>query len=199
MQPDQEHKPDYNFIMNPAAGPKKRLFSFGSGDKKQQLLMLVIAGGLLLILLTVVVSLFLGGSASNTDRLVGLAQRQTELARVASLGQKDAVGADAKNLASTVMLSMTSAKNDTSTLISDQGRELDAKTLAAKQSSATDEVLAAAKQANRFDETLVSTLQSGLTTYQQELSDLFDDTDSTTEKALLQELYNQVKVLTASP
>lgn len=198
MQPDQEHHPDYNFIMNPGAAPKKRLFSLGGGDKKQKLLMIIIAGGLLMMVLVVVISSFLGGSGNNTDRLVGLAQRQTELARVASLGQKDAVGSDAKNLASTVVLTMTSAKAETSALITKQGRKLNAKTLAAKQDSNTDKTLEAAKQSNRFDETFVSTLQSGLTTYQQELSDLFDATESKTEKSLLQELYNQAAILTAT-
>lgn len=194
MQPNQDHHPDYNFIMNPAPKAKKRLFS--GGDKKQRLLMGIIAGGLAVLVLGILLSSLFGGGSNSNDRLVGLIQRQTELVRVAELGQKDASATDAKNLAVNVKLSMLSAKNATTAALTKNGGKLNSKEVGLLKNTKTDETLAAAKQANRYDETFVSTLQSELTTYQQELSDVFEVAASQAEKALLQDLYNQTKVLT---
>lgn len=193
MPDDQGHHPSYDFIMNPGAKPKGGLFK--GGDKKQRLLITVIAGGIGLVVVFIVLNLLFGGSGGSTDRLNGLVQQQTELIRVASLGEQDATDDTAKNLAITVELSLTSAKSQTTTTLSKVGGKLNTKLVGAKKDSATDEALAAAKKANRFDDVFVATMKEELTDYQAELKDFFNSTSSNTEKTLLQQLYKDAGVL----
>lgn len=193
MQPEQGHHPDYNFIMNPEAPHKKRLFS--GGDKKQRRLMMFIAIGTAIIVATLLFSVVFGGSKNSTDKLVKITQQQTEIIRVASLADKQAASTDTKNFASTIRLSLTSAQQETAALIAKQGQKLSAKQLAIGQNSATDTALTQAQQANRFDEVFAATMKTSLTAYQQELIAAYNGSKSKAEKALLQKLYNQTKIL----
>jgi flagellar basal body-associated protein FliL len=193
MQPEQGHHPDYSFIMNPQATRKKGLF--GGGDKKQRLLVSAIIGGVLLLALIILFTVVLGGSKGNTERLVGLAKQQTELVRVAGLADTQATTTDTKNFASTVRVTLTSSEHATVALIAKQGQKVTDKQLATSKNTKTDATLNQAKQANQFDEVLSSTLQTSLVAYQKEVSDLYNASKSKSEKALLQDLYNQVKPL----
>jgi hypothetical protein len=193
MQPDQGPHPDYDFILNPSKQGKKSLF--GGSSKKQRLLMTIIAGGIGLVLVFIVLGVVFGGGSGSEERLNGLVQQQTELIRVAGLADKDAADANAKNLATTVELSLTSAKTKTTTALTKGGGKLQSKQLGAKKDADTDKALAAAKQANRFDEVFMSTMKTELTDYQSELKDFYDTTDSKSEKALLQQLYKEAGAL----
>lgn len=195
MSPEQSHHPDYNFIMNPASPSKKRLLGGGS---KQRLLVIIAGGLLLLLVIFMLFSLAFGGRTDNTERLVGLVRQQTELIRIASIGEKQVSNSQIKNFATTARLSLTSSKNELTGLISKQGRKLEAKDLAGPDSNQTDQALTQAQQANRFDETFNQTLAAGLKAYQQEITEAFEASDAKAERAVLQSIYNQAKVLTAT-
>ena len=196
MQPDQGHPPDFNFIMNPAAPQKKKLL--GGGDNKQRLLITIIAGGLVVLVIGMIIAVIFGGSSNSTDRLVGLAQQQTEIVRVTQLAEDNNASVDTRNMARTVKLSLTSARKQTTALITEQGQKVDAKSLTAKADTNTDDALTAARQANRFDEAFTATIQESLKAYQKELSSIYDASGSDTEKALLQDLYKQTEILVST-
>jgi hypothetical protein len=197
MQPDQGHHPDYNFILNPAKPAKKGFFS-GGGDKKQNLLIKLAVGGVSLLIVIILISVIFGGSSMSTDKLTSLAQQQTELIRVAALGEKQAVSADTKNLASTTRLSLTSAGQETVALVAKEGKKLSAKQLAATQNADTDTLLNQALQTNQFDTTFEQTLRKDLQAYQNNIKTTFDGSKSQSEKALLQKLYAQTQTLLAA-
>lgn len=193
MHQDDSPKPDYSFITNPAAPPKKTLLS---GNSLPQRLLIAVAGfGVLLVIIIIFISVVFGGNTSNTTRLVNLAAQQAELIRVAELGAKDASSAETKNFASTVDLSLTSAQNDLTALISRQGHKLKPTELTAAKNSQTDTALTTASQTNRFDATFNQTMKTSLQSYLEAVKSAYDASASKSEKAALQTLYTNTKLL----
>ena len=198
MHSGHDHEPDYNFIMNPAAPPKKGLFGGmrGGGIKKQRLLFLVAGSTVLLIVLVMLFSLLFGGGSDNTERLVGIYVKQAEIARIAAIGEQDATSADTRNYASTVSLSMISAQNDLEKILDKHGREVKAKELQAGKNKETDQSLTEAQQANNFDEVFNETIKNSLRSYQRDLAEAYKNAASKSERAALQPLYISAGILT---
>ncbi len=187
--------PDYDFIMSSGQPSKRSLLPKGA-SKLQRILIFIALVGILVTIGAVIFSLVLGGNNSNTEKLVAISAKQTELARVAAIGEKDAVGTDAKNLASTVSLSLISGQQQLSVVISKQGRKIKPQELNSAKNEKTDKLLTTAGQSNRFDETFIEIMQTGLVDYQKALNDAYNSSSSTDEKQTLENLYNQVKLLT---
>jgi len=194
LMPPQNPNPDYNFIMDNSRPAKKSLIPKGNSLLQRILIFTVLAG--LLITIGVAVFSFIFSGSDNTDKLVNIAAQQTELARVAAIGEKEAVGVDAKNLASTVSLSLISGQQQLVEVIKKQGRKIKPEELNAAKDTKTDQQLTAAGQSNRFDETFTEIMQTGLVNYQKDLNEAYNASNSRTEKLALENLYNQVKLLT---
>jgi hypothetical protein len=195
MQSDQPASPDYNFIMNNA--PKKKgLFAIGS--KPKRLLMVVAGVGLLIVVFGLIFSFIFGSDSGNTDKLVSLAAEQTEIIRIAEIGEKQASTTDVKNFAGTVSISFTSAQEQLVNYLEKQGHKVQSKELSASKNTQTDTALTAAAQANRFDEVFSTTLQDAVTAYQTKLRQLYQDASSNKQKQTLQAIYNQTATLTTN-
>ena len=199
VMPPENPSPDYNFIMSGGRPVKKSalggLLPRGTSTLQRVLIFIIIAG-VLITIAALVFSFIFGGKTSNTDKLVGIAAQQTELARVAAIGEKEAVGVDAKNLASTVSLSLISGQQQLLEVIKAQGHKIKPQELSAAKDEKTDQQLTAAGQSNRFDETFTEVMQAGLSNYQKDLNEAYNASSSKTEKQALENLYNQVKLLT---
>jgi hypothetical protein len=191
MQPDEQPKPDYNFIMN-SQPAKKSLF--GAGTQTSRLLMLVAGFGVLLAIFGLMLSLIFGGGTDNTDKLVAIAAKQTEIIRVAELGEKQATNTATKNYASAVKLSMTSAHQEVISLLSTKKRKVSQKELAASKDGDTDKALTMATQTNKFDEVFTETLQKQVLGYQRDVREVFNASTGK-DRTALQNIYNQTKVL----
>ena len=190
MQSDQPASPDYNFIMNNTPG-KRSLFSGGS--KNQRLLIMVAGAGVLVVVFGLLFALIFGQDSSNTEKLVGLAARQTEIIRIAEIGEKQATSTDTKNYASTVKLSMTSANNQLVDLLKDYGRKVQSKDLIVAKDITTDAALTAATQANRFDTVFTETIDKSVEEYQAELLQAYNAASSKKQRKALEAIYNQTK------
>lgn len=192
MQPNQPERPDYNFIFN-SPQPKRSLIAGGS---LKQRLLIVGAGSLILVMLLLIGwSLLFGNTTSNTERLVGIAAQQKELVRIAATGLESASSAETRNFASTVSLSMASAQTETNALLSKQGRKVKEKELMVAGSAQTDEALTKAAQINQFDETFNNIIRTSLEKYQRDVKTAFDNSNSRSEKAALEKLYNSASTL----
>ncbi len=193
--PPQNPNPDYNFIMNNGQPAKKSLLPKGNSTLQRVLVFAVLAA-VLITAVAVVFSFLFSSKTNNTEKLVTIAAKQTELARVAAIGEKEAVGTDAKNLASTVSLSLISGQQQLVDVIKKQGRKIGSGELDGTKNAQTDQQLTTAGQSNQFDEKFTEIMQAGLRDYQKDLSDAHNASTSTLEKQTLENLFNQVKLLT---
>lgn len=193
MQPDYEAPSQYDFILSHGEKPKRSFLPGGNSFKSRVLL--VVGGAVVLMLVAfVVMSLFFKGSG-QTDKLVSLAAQQTEIARIAELGAKNAKSPDTRNFAVTTSLALTSSGQDIKELLKKQGRKLDAKELAAKKNSETDKKLEAAANANRYDEVFLEILNSQLNSYKQAVKELHASSTQKSEKELLNKSYRQAAII----
>lgn len=172
QQPGQFNPGQYDFIMNPEQ-QKKKLFSFKGGGKQRYIIMAVAAIGMLTILILLFGLLFGGGSGSK-ERLIGIAQQQTELIRVAEQGTKNATGTDAKSLAASIQLTMLSDKNAIKELMTKNGDKFKEKDLTGTPDSEVDSKLTAAQQNGTFDTIFTSIVKELLNDYKTDLSSAYD-------------------------
>ncbi len=188
-----QHNP-YDFITNSPPQKKKSLLP-GGGSKTTRLILAVLGGAVLIGLILIVVSLFGRGSTALKSDYTSLAQQQTELIRVSGIGVSKARQADAKNLAITAQLSLTSQQASTLALAKKAGAATDNKSLAAGRNTKTDDLLTRADQANQFDEVFTATLRDALQKYQQTLKKLYDASTASATKTTLSKNYNAVNAL----
>lgn len=181
----------YDFIMSPGAG--KKGFTPGDPSSMKKRLILVVVGILgLMIVITVVMSLLFGGSSENQLQLVSLANKQNELIRVSDIGIKKAHNLEAKNLAMTTKLSLSSEQATLQAAIKKQGVKV---TTAGGKDEKTDEMLTVAEQNNRFDEEFLAHLRAALIDYQKDLKVAYDGAISKSFKDTLASQYEKAAIL----
>lgn len=188
MQP----APGYEFLNDQ---PQKRSVLPG-GSSKNGRIILVAVGAAILLVIGIIVANILGSAGENTKNdLVTAVQQQAELIRISEIGTKDAVGAEAKNLAITTNLSLLSAQEDLQALATRAGAKLEKRTIDAGKNEQTDKDLEQARQINRFDEAFTEVMQEQLSAYQQTLKRIHAAAQNETSKTTLAELYNSASVL----
>ena len=188
--PNGQQNP-YEFIFEQPGKPKRSL----SGSKMTRIL--VVAGGafLLLIVVIIVFSFISNSGKSTTEALIGLAEEQTEIIRVATTGATKAREASARNLAVTTQYSMQTTQGQTVALLKKQGHKLGAKELTLKKSAQTDAQLAAAAENNTFDQTFITIMQSSLSTYRTDVKKAYDNSINKTERQILANSFNGVNII----
>ncbi len=141
------------------------------------------------------ISLLSSAGQGQTQALIGLAQDQTELLRVATIGVEKRSSTNTKNFATTAKLSLQTAQNETLATLKASGHKLSAKDLALKKDVATDTQLEEAANNNNFDAVFIKTMQDSLQTYAARLQTMYKTSKSAAEKQLLQNDFNSVSRL----
>lgn len=196
MNPEQT---PYDFITDPGNGPgpskKSWLPQLPSGSNKRQR-MLIIGGAvtIVLVIFSIMFSLIFGGNDGAKAETLKLAQEHTELMRVADIGIKSARGSDARNLATTVKLTLQSS-NEQVVAIANKGQKVGNKELVLGKDTTTDEALTTALQTNRFDEEFTETIHEEIRDYLRQLKVVYNASDSKKEKETLDEVYRQLNSL----
>lgn len=171
--PQPVEKNPYDFLMNPDE-PKKSLLP--SGNSKKQRMLIVGAGALIVLMLIALIGSFIfGGKPSNSAELLALAKQQNELIRISDIGVQKSRDAQAKDLAQTAKLALTTDQQPLLTALKAQKITVSSKQLAASKNPKNDDILTQAEQANNFDEVFIKTLQEQLTTYQKALKTAYDN------------------------
>lgn len=184
-----EHNP-YGFFMEPPK-PQRQLFG-GSPLKKYGLLAAILA--VVLILIVIIISLATGGNDNNAT-LLGIAQKQQELIRVAADGAKNSKNTSITNFAATTQVSLSSAQQDIIGYMAKRGAKVNDKTLALGRDAQTDKALGAALAANTYDTTFTSVMQSDLTTYKTALDNARTTAATKTEQDLLKQQVTNAELL----
>lgn len=194
-QPGTPSNNPYDFITNPPESPKRGLFSGGS--KNQRVLLI---GGLATVLLTigVLIAAVLSSSDSGVKQdYLSLIQQQAEIVRISEIGEETAHDTTAKNLAITTKLSVSSDHAATLAIAKKAGAPTDIKSIALGKNDKVDALLTDAEQVNQFDEVFIKTMDELLSTYQQLLKKLYNQSTNPDTKKTLQHAYNNALLLTA--
>lgn len=194
QQPGQFNPQQYDFIMNNQQ--PKRSFLPGAGSSKRQRILIVAIGAMvLLIVLIMIFSAIFGGNGGSKQRLTDVAKTQTELARVAAIGTDTARSTDARSLAMSVQLSLTSDKAIIISQIKENGDKVNEKELVKGKNTETDEKLTAAEQNGTFDVVFTSTMREMLEDYQAQLKATFEATSGNATRQTLSNAYENAGVL----
>ncbi len=193
VAPSEGHHPDYEFIMNPGAPKKKGMLA--AGGSTGQRVMIVIGLVVFLLIIFVLFLSFLSGGKDSSQKLLGLAQEQTEMLRISDVGIIKARESTAKDLAVDTRLTIQTDHNNTVDRLSKLGKKANAKELGLKRSSQTDQALDSAAINNKFDEEFIKIIQAQLTAYRTNLKDAFDSTSSKVEKEFLEAGYASTNLL----
>ncbi len=156
---------------------------------------LIFGGGLFLLIIVglVAMSLFSGGGSST--QLLGIAQEQTEIIRIADLANSERTvrSTTTKNLAASTSITVGTSRSQTLALIG--GKTPDSKILGSKKSSKTDAALAEAASNNQYDAVFTETLTTKLKAYQTNVKALYTTSKSKKEKAVLESAFNGTVIL----
>lgn len=194
-QPVQNPTDPYAFIMQNGAPQPKSKFTLPTGGSPVKRALIFGGGFLGIIVVSLMLLSLLSGGGGQRDKLIALAQEQTEIIRVAELARNERAvrSTTTQSLASTTSLSVSSSRVQTIALIS--GKKPNEKTLALKKSTKTDTLLASAASNNEYDKVFTDTITSKLKAYQTNLKKLFNESKSTKEKTVLQNAYNGTQIL----
>lgn len=160
----QPNSPNYDFILNPQKPPKQSLFG-GRSIVQRVLIISVIA--LLAIILMIFVSSLLGKDGKvQKERLLALAQAQTEIIRVTAIASEKASDTSVKTLAATTRMTTESDKKAIITALTNRGvKKIEDRQLVLGKNTKSDDLLNEAITNNRFDETYKSILGEQLESY----------------------------------
>lgn len=194
--PNEDSNQDpYDFIMNPQKPPRPA-FTL-PGDSMVQRIVMAVAGLIVFIVLAGMASSFLN-KANNTQRqkLISLAQTQSEIARVADEASEKISDKNLLYKASTVRVTMQSSQQEVVSALAKRGKKIKDKVLNV-QNPANDAVLSEGEQNGRYDEAYTQLLTKQLNSYQAQLQGVYD-TGSPSEKNIVLSANNQIKLLLAS-
>ena len=172
--------------MNPQKTKRRGLRLPGVSDPFiSKLILIVVAVVIGVIVIGVLVSSLFGKSSINANDLIGVAQSQQELVRVAQQGVANGTQMVTRNFATNVELSIQTEQFQLLTYLKGQGYKLSTKTLSLKKSSTTDKQLTNAIQTSTFDSVFVQLMQNSLVSYNTEVEQTAGNATGSNEKKIL--------------
>lgn len=194
--PPANESNQYDFITKSATKPRRGIGSMLSGNSTTQRIIFAVGGLLILLIIGIMLMSYLGKSSKgDTEALIGLAQQQTELVRVAAVGVEKGTSPATKYLASTAQLSIESSRQEIITLLKKGGHKVGEKTLVSKKNAETDNQLDDAAQNNTFDAAFTKILNEELTSYSSSLQKTYNSTQSDSERQVLKNAFNSAQIL----
>lgn len=198
MNPQQDYlgpnQNPYDFIVNPARPPKKRL---GLGGLDPMITKILFVLGILFVIIAIVALIvnLTGPKRIDTGELISLAQTQEELIRVADAGNASAVQQTTKNLAITTQFALKTQQAQLLDNLAKQGITVKSKQLGLKQDASVDLKLKEAQQTSTFDVTFSQILEDELRSYAKTVNALYDKTQSESQRDMFSGNYTQAQLL----
>lgn len=195
-QPSGQFNPSqYDFITNPNKPPKKSILP-GRGSSKTQRVIIVVAGFVILFMLIFIFASFVTSSGKpNTEQLTTVLQTQTEVSRVAEIGENKSSTENAKKLASTISIVVESQKTQLNSILASQEIKINPKQLNAGKKTETDQTLTTAEKNGRFDDAFVQAMRAELEGYQKTLKAAYDGSPSKSVRETLNADYQQINII----
>lgn len=194
MANPQEPNP-YDFLTNPPPA-KKTPLDFGTG-KNSTLMRGVVIGVLVLVLIIIFIAgfSFLNKSSNaQSERLIEIAQAQTEIVRISDSSKEKLKDKNLINKSISVKVTVQSQKNEVVSALSKRGKKVKDADLKTSQNSKNDSLLLEGEQNGRFDTTFDELLNKQLSDYQSLLEAAYDGGNKT-EKELVESAFKQMELL----
>lgn len=173
----------YEFIMNPQKPAKGPLLG---GSFKLKILLIVIVT-IIFIIGGVILGNILGAEKkAQQERLIEIAQTQTEIIRLATLAENKANGSDLKALNLISKLSVQSSSNEIDNVLKKNKVKVNSKILSKKKNAKNDEMLTQASSTSSFDSVYKKLLIEQISEYQNQLKNAFNGA-SKSQKEILNE------------
>ncbi|MCA9332762.1 hypothetical protein KDA00_02715 [Candidatus Saccharibacteria bacterium] len=188
-----QHNP-YEFITNPSAPPKKKFSLPSGGGKAQKILLFLGVFVILIAFLSIGSSVLNSGENARKEQLKDVVYQQKELIRVSEIGIKKSTTTEARNLAVTTQITLTSEQSELQDALKKLGVKTDSKTIGGPNKK-TDEKLTAAEQANNFDEVFLETLRADLTKYAKAVQTAYKNNPSKKTKSALESQFKNAATL----
>ncbi|HSX29928.1 MAG TPA: hypothetical protein VLE73_05220 [Candidatus Saccharimonadales bacterium] len=188
---------NYDFIMNPGKPgkvPRSSRFSSGPLSNPMVVRIILVIGGLVVLLAAAsAVQKILFGDKTNTGELIGLTQTETEVARLADMGDKSSDQTMRNTMVTANLVVLTQRQEITKFMAKHGG--INPKLYVGKRSKTTDTRLTRAKQTSTFDSTYQDIMTSELTDYAKEIKTAHGHALGKTEKDLLNKHYEQTQMI----
>lgn len=184
----------YDFIVNPEVAPQKR--SLLPANSSLPVKIAIFGGGfiLLMILFVVIKGLFAGNSAAPA--YVSVIQDQQEIIHLlANPQQVSTLPTNTQNFIATANMSITTSQGELIGFLAKSGKKIKPKELILKVDKSADNQLAAATIAATYDQTFKQVVTSKFTPYMRDLQQAYQQSGSETGKSLLNNQFNQAKLL----
>jgi hypothetical protein len=192
LMPPQNQADPYGFITNPESQPKRRI-SFGN-TPRQRIVIVGVGFVLLIIIFLILSNVFNRAGNAQKDRLIGLAQTQAEIIRVAELADKQSTDINTRTLAINTKLTLQTDLQATTEFLAKRGVELGGKTLELGKDPQTDKALDEAKVSSRFDEIFAQQLKDQVEDYRELLKSAYQS-GSRLEKQSFNQDYQELSLL----
>jgi hypothetical protein len=192
-------EPDYNFILQPPQKrPKLKMIS-GNGSPLSRLVMVLVGFLILLILFSLVKSL-LSTSPFNTNDLLSVVQRQSEIAHILSTdlatnNEQTSLNTNNQNFAATALLSINSSQSQIINYLTTNKVKLKTTQIQVILDPSLDNQLSSSLQSNNFNQTFNQIMQNQLSLYELELSTAYKSTSGPKGKILLKSTYQGAQLL----
>lgn len=193
QMPQQANNP-YGFITNPGVPQKKSALPLPSG-KAGKAIIILLALILVIIIWAVVANLMGQSEKKYRADYIKTIKQQKELIRISEIGLNKATTADARNLAITTQLTLTSEQKAIAASAKTMGIKLNSVTLANSDTKKNDELFKNAEQFNRFDDVFTKALQEDLTEYAKTVQVVYKGSTSKKTKDALAKQYKTAALL----
>jgi hypothetical protein len=190
--PRQNQNDPYEFITSPQKQSKFRL-NFGN-TKGQRIIIVAVSFVLLIIIFFILSSILNSSSNAQKERLISLAQTQTEIIRVSELADKQSSDIDTRASAIITKMTVETDLQETNLALERKGTELNSKALSLKENEGTDKELEDAFANNMFDEEFNTIIRQQLEDYQT-LIQVAHASSSGTEKQNLAQSFDEIGLL----
>lgn len=200
MHPEQNYSTpnspnDYDFIVNPAAVPRR---SLQPNNSMLSRIVIALAGLCLLLIIVVGVKSLFSTDNSNLPALVAVVVQQQELIHIthASAEGPQPMSDANRNIVVTTDLSLTSAQSQLLAYVKTQNKKIPLKQISIYPGGkAIDDQLAASIAASNYDVTLHEVIKAQLTSYQSSLKQAYAKTTGTKGRELLNKQYDGAGLL----
>lgn len=185
---------DYDFIVNPAATPRRSLLVGSSANSR---LVIAVVGLVILLVLFVGAKSILFSGSGNSAALLKVANQQQELitvTKVATSGSQQLSGGGS-TIAITTQVSLTSDQVQLLAYLKTHGQKVSKDQLVYPGGLAITAQLAAASSAGTYELTLQQVLKNQLVDYQTSLKQAYAKTSGTRGRELLQKEYDGATIL----
>ena len=184
----EQQTPSYDFILQ-TPEPEKKSFS-EKLNKKALYIALGIMGLLFIIGLVALMDARAKKAEEQTNRLIAIAQMQTEISRVASIGIENASDEDTQSRAQAIKDSIDEALQQTLDLLGARGEQPEKDVLSATADTEVDSTLEKTIEFEQFDRSFEKVIDAQLLDYQQLLLQA-EKAGNSDEQQILLTLYDE--------